>query len=175
MKVDRFVQPIAAAVAIFGTIDTVILAALIIYGVYLWFRGILPAMIRLGNGLASRQIAVFAKNDNLGSLVNLLKDSGLFREKNICPIAKTEDLGRAERAGVYLVFWPDWSDAIQEILDIKPDSCPLVVYAPIDQGRIPDAAMRNLDGKRNTAVTNFRGRLLNDIVTAMITTSYVPR
>jgi hypothetical protein len=32
--------------------------------------------------------------------------------------------------------------------------------------------MRNLDGKRHTAVTNFRGRLLNDIVTAMITTSY---
>jgi hypothetical protein len=172
---DQYIQPLASAVTIAGTIDTVILIALIIYGVYLWFSGILPAIIRLGNGLATRQIAVFAKNDNLGSLSHLLKDSGLFREKNICPIAKTEDVGRAEPASVYLVFWPDWSHAIDEILRIKPDSCPLIVYAPIDQGRIPDAIMKNLDGKRNTAVTNFRGRLLNDIVTAMITTSYVTR
>ena len=170
---DRFIQPLAATVALVGTIDTVILAALIIYGIYLWFRGILPAIIRLSNGLATRQIAVFAKNDNLGSLVNLLKDSGLFREKNICPVSKAEDVGRAERASVFLVFWPDWFDTIDEILRIKPDSCPLVVYAPIDHGRIPETTMKNLDGKRNTAVTNFRGRLLNDIVTAMITTSYV--
>lgn len=172
---DQYVQPLAAVIAIVGTIDTVILATLIIYGVYLWFRGILPAIIRLGNGLATRRIAVFAKNDNLESLVNLLKDSGLFREKNIRPIAKTEDVGRAERTSVYLVFWPDWSDTINEILRIKPDSCPFVVYAPIDRGRIPEATMKDLDGKRNTAVTNFRGRLLNDIVTAMITTSYVTR
>jgi hypothetical protein len=172
---NQYLQPFAAAIAIVGTIDSAILAALIIYGIYLWFRGILPAIIRLGNGLATRQIAVFAKNDNLGSLIHLLKDSGLFRDNNICPVSRTEDVGRAERASVYLVFWPDWSDAIDEILRIKPDSCPLIVYAPIDHGRIPDTAMKNLDGKRNTAVTNFRGRLLNDIVTAMITTSYVTR
>jgi len=172
---DQYIQPLASAVTIAGTIDTVILIALIIYGVYLWFSGILPAIIRLGNGLATRQIAVFAKNDNLGSLMHLLKDSGLFKDKNICPISKTEDLGRAERISLYLVFWPDWSDAIDEILRMKPDSCPLIVYAPFDHGKIPVDVMKNLDGKRNTAVTNFRGRLLNDMVTAMITTSYVSR
>lgn len=59
-----------------------------------------------------------------------------------------------------------------DILFMKPDECALVVYAPYDQGRIPDEQMKKLDGKRHTAVTNFRGRLLNDIVASMITTSY---
>jgi hypothetical protein len=98
-------------------------------------------------------------------------DSKLFREHNIYEIAKKEDFGRAEQASVYLVFWPDWTDSVREILNNKRDECALIVYAPYDRGRIPDEQMKQLDGKRNTAVTNFRGRLLNDIVTAMITTA----
>jgi hypothetical protein len=157
-------------IAVIGTIETLILIFGIGYAIYLWARGVLPALLRLGNGLATRKIAIFAKNDNLASLKNLLVDSRLFREKNICEIAKNEDFGRAEGASVYLVFWPDWTEGMDEILNKKSDHCALIVYAPQDRGRIPDDQMKRLDGKRNTAVTNFRGRLLNDIVTAMITT-----
>ena len=32
--------------------------------------------------------------------------------------------------------------------------------------------MKNLDGKRHTSVTNFRGRLLNDVVVSQITTQF---
>jgi hypothetical protein len=35
--------------------------------------------------------------------------------------------------------------------------------------------MKKIDGHRHTAVTNFRGRLLNDILTAMMTTAYEKR
>ena len=73
---------------------------------------------------------------------------------------------------MYLVVWHDWAADIVEILRQKPDQCALIVYAPYDRGRIPDGQMTLLDGKRHTAVTNFRGRLLNDIVASMITTSY---
>ncbi len=69
------------------------------------------------------------------------------------------------------MYWHDWANGISEILSKKPDKCAMVVYAPYDKGKIPDEQMKNLDGTRHTAVTNFRGRLLNDIVTAMITTS----
>lgn len=158
-----------------GAVEIVILLAATGYGVYLWLRGILPALIRLGGGLAARKIAVFAKNDNLASLVNLLLDSKLFKEKNIWTITKKEDLGRAERASVYLVLWRDWEEEIEDILAKKPDSCALIVYAPPDGGRIPNETMNRLEGTRNTAVANFRGRLLNDVVTAMITTSYETR
>ena len=83
-----------------------------------------------------------------------------------------EDIGKAEETSVYLVFWHDWVDNITQILDKKPDACALIVYAPYENGKISDEQMKNLDGKRHTAVTNFGGRLLNDIITSMITTGY---
>ena len=159
-------------IAIIGIIETVIFVIGIVYAVYLWIRGILPALFRLGNGLAKRKIAIFAKGDNLISLKSLLMDSRLFREKNICEIVKKEDIGKAEQASVYLVFWHDWTEDMAAILNGKPDGCALIVYAPRKFGPIPEKQMENLDGERNTAVTNFRGRLLNDIISSMITTGY---
>lgn len=157
---------------IVGAIETTILILGLIWGFSLWARGISPALFRLGNGLAKRKIALFAKGDNLSSLKHLLIDSKLFKEANIYEISKPGDIGRAESATMYLVVWHDWVEDIAEILRQKPDRCALIVYAPYDRGRIPDDQMKALDGKRHTAVTNFRGRLLNDIVASMITTSY---
>ena len=153
-------------------IEGVIVAIGIGYAIFLWTRGISPALLRLGNGLARRKIAIFAKSDNYSSIKNLLLDSKLFREKNICAITKKDDVGRATSTTMYLVYWPDWANDIDDILDQKADKCALIVYAPYDRGKIPDEQMKKLDGKRHTAVTNFRGRLLNDVVTSMITTSY---
>jgi len=154
-----------------GYISTIIVIAGVIAVVVVWLRGISPALYRLGNGLAKRKIAVFAKNDNAVSLKSLLTDSKLFKQENIFEITFKDDIGKAEEASVYLVHWHDWANDISEILSKKLDKCAMVVYAPYDKGKIPDEQMKNLDGKRHTAVTNFRGRLLNDIVTAMITTS----
>ena len=157
---------------IIATIETIVLVFGVVWGVVLWIRGILPALLRLGNGLAKRKIALFAKGDNITSLTHLLTDSALLKSKNLISITKPEDIGRAEPATMYLVVWSDWAKDIQAILDMKSDKCALIVYAPYEGGRIPDEQMKLLDGKRHTAVTNFRGRLLNDIVASMITTSY---
>jgi hypothetical protein len=166
------ITTISDLLALIGIVDTIILTYLIGRHVVLWARGISPALYRLGNGLANRKIAVFAKSDTLNSLKSLLIQSQLFREKNILSITKKDDIDMAEGASVYLMFWPDWKECQNDILAMKPDSCALIVYAPRSGGPIPEPDMINLDGKRHTAVTNFRGRLLNDIVTAMITTSY---
>jgi hypothetical protein len=150
---------------------TIIVIISVIAGAITWVMGIFPALYRLGNGLAKRKIAIFAKGDNVNSLKGLLTDSKLFKQKNIFEITNKGDIGKAEEASVYLVYWHDWAENISEILNKKPDKCAMVVYAPYNKGRIPDKQMENLDDKRHTAVTNFRGRLLNDIVTAMITTN----
>ncbi len=155
-----------------GVLESILFIGGLIYALTLWARGVFPALLRLGNGLAKRRIALFAKGDNMSSLKSLLMDSKLFKAKNICEIGMTKDIGRAESATMFLVFWPDWAADMPEILNKKSDECALIVYAPYDKGRIPDEQMKNLDGKRHTAVTNFRGRLLNDIVASMITTSY---
>ena len=167
MWLDPFLKTVA-------TIDTILLIIIVARAVILWLMGISPVLLRLGNGLAKRKIAIFAKNDNVASLKSLLMDSKLFREKNIFVITNKNDIGIAEKASIYLVYWHDWEADIDEILNKKPDKCALVVYAPYNKGRLTDENMVKLDGKRHTAVTNFRGRLLNDIVTSMITTSYEP-
>src|SRR6266850_7700509 len=156
---------------IIGLIETAILVLAIVYSFILWTRGIFPALLRLGNGLAKREVAIFAKESHLSSLKSLLMDSKLFREKNMKGITVREDFGRAESTTLYLVYWPDWADDISDILAMKPDECALIVYAPSGQGRISDNQMALLDSKRHTTVVNFRGRLLNDIVASMITTS----
>lgn len=155
-----------------GLAEAAFLVFGIAYGFYLWCAGIFPVLLRLGNGLARRRIAIFAKGDNLTSIKGLLLDSKLFKEKNIRVVTQSNNMEASADASVYIVYWPDWSADISAILERKPDSCALIVYQPYDQGRIPDDQMKMLDGKRHTAVTNFRGRLLNDIVTSMITTSY---
>ena len=172
---NQYTEGAKAFVDIVGGIDTVILIIGIAAGVFLWLRGISPVLYRLGNGLARRKIAIFAKGDNRASLKSLLIDSRLFKEKNIYEISGVKDVGKCEDASVYLVFWHDWANDIGEILSKKPDKCALVVYAPYDLEKIPIAQMKALDGHRHTAVTNFRGRLLNDIVMSMITTNYEQR
>lgn len=154
-----------------GAIESILFIGGIVYAVALWANGVLPALVRLGNGLAKRKIALFAKADNARSLKSLLIDSKLFKTSNIIEIEKRDDIGRAEAATIFLVLWHDWASAIEEILRKKSDQCPLIIYAPHDKGKIPDAEMAKLDGHRHTAVTNFRGRLLNDIVVSIITTT----
>ncbi len=165
-------EQILKLLAFIGVIETIVLVIGIVWGFILWTRGVFPALYRLGNGLARRKIAIFAKTENFNSLNNLLIDSGLFSKSNICHIAKKEDIGACEKSTLYLVYWHDFSDSLDEILRKKPDNCPLVVYSPKNQFPIPQDQVEKIDGHRNTALSNFRGRLLNDIVTSLITTSY---
>lgn len=155
-----------------GYCATVVVVVTAIRVAILWARGVLPVLLRLGNGLANRKIAVFAKGDEQHSLLELLGDSGLFKRSNIIGVRSDVDFGRAEVATVFLVYWPDWVENLSAILDMKSDSTALVVYAPQDRGLIPAEALTELNKKRNVVVNNFRGRLLNDLVSCLITTSY---
>lgn len=146
-----------------------------LWAIVTWFTGLLPSIIRLGNGFAKRKISIFAKSNNLSSLKDLLTDSGLFWKKNIIEITKTDDFGKSEGSTLFLVYWPDWKNEILQIRDKKMDKEALVIYAPKSKGFIPEEIMAELDKARNVTVTNFRGRLLNDMVTAMITTGYTKK
>ena len=47
-----------------GRISSAIIVIGILLGIYGWSRGIIPAIVRLGNGFAKRKIAIFAKGDH---------------------------------------------------------------------------------------------------------------
>lgn len=155
-----------------GYIITITFIGGLISGIILWIKGIFPVLYRLGKGLAGRKIAIFAKDNNLNSLRDLLIHSGLFYINNIYSITGKESFGIMEKATVYLVYWPDFKDEIEQIVDNTKDGTALIIYAPHNLGIIPEDQMEKINSKRNAAVSNFRGRLLNDIVTSMITTSF---
>lgn len=157
---------------ILGWISTAIVLIASLYAGYLCVTGFVPVLIRLGNGLKRRKIAIFAKGDSMSSLEALFKDSDLFNTKNIIHISDSGDFGRADKASVFLVHWPDWPDDMPRIVTLKKDRTALVVYAPQGKGFLPPATMELLEGERNVVLANFRGRLLNDIVVSLITTGY---
>jgi hypothetical protein len=160
---------------ILGYIATMVVLVTAVLAIFAWFKGLLPAILRLGNGLAKRKISIFAKSDNLSSLINLLVDSGLFLKSNVTEITKEKDFGKSESSTLLLVYWPDWKNKMIQIRNLKKDNEALVIYAPKSTGNIPENIMAKLDEKRNVTVVNFRGRLLNDMVTAMITTGYMKK
>jgi hypothetical protein len=155
-----------------GRVTAILFLLTLAYGIYAWSRGILPALIRLGNGLSRRKIAIFAKGDHLRGLESLLSDSKLFNRNNVIDISAESDFGRAEQATLFLVFWDDWQDKIDKILSLKKDGTALIVYAPSGPRSIPEDKLKELDGKRNVTLANFRGRLLNDIVVSLMTSGY---
>lgn len=165
-------EQIKSVLDVVGYFSTTIVVITTVYAAYLIFSGFMPALIRLGNGLKKRKIAIFAKGDQLKSLQAIFEDSELFDTRNIIPIADHGDLGRAEKASVFLVYWPDWHNYLTEILAKKRDKTALIIYSPQGQGFLPKEAIEQLERHRNVVLANLRGRLLNDIVTSLITTGY---
>jgi hypothetical protein len=145
----------------------------LVVAVALWFSGVLPVVLRLGFGLTRRKVAIFARDANLLSLQSLLTDSKLFKEKRILGVPTIGDLGRMEEASVLLLQWSDWGNDIESVLAKKADNVALIIHAL--PGTIPPLMMERLNTFRNVGVTNFRGRLLNDLITCLITTGYEKR
>ena len=163
---------IVKILTVVGYGSSIIVLVTVFVSIFLWWRVIFPVLLRLGNGLAKRKIAIFAKGDNLMSLKNLLLDSKLFKKTKVVEISVNADIGKAEAVSLFLVSWPDWGNDIVDILNKKKDGTALIVYAPQDKGFIPNETIAKLNNHRNVTITNFRGRLLNDLVVSMITTSY---
>jgi hypothetical protein len=155
---------------VLGGLTSLLMLAAMIYTIYLILRGVIPVWIRLGKGLSKRKIAVFA-NGEFDSLKSMLVDSGIFKESNVVKIDKNS-LEKAEDMTLFLVHWKSFESEIENILELKKDYAALVIYAPQIEGLIDKAALEKINQKRNAIIVNFRGRLLNDILTSMITTGY---
>ena len=145
----------------------------ILYTIYLIIKGVFPVWYRLGMGLSKRKIAIFAEEE-FDNLSNILIDSNIFEKKNIVKIDK-QSMRKAESITLLLVHWKCFEAEIDYILNIKSDSDALIVYAPQQEGRIDENNLEKINLERNSIIVNFRGRLLNDILTCMITTSYEKR
>jgi hypothetical protein len=154
-----------------GGVSTVVVLIGMIYVAYLYLSGILPVLQRIGMGLAKREIAIYADADNFANLKNTLVDSKIIKEKNIMHV-DMNSLKKGENATLKLVHWKSSKKRFDEILNLKKDTDALIVYAPRNEGELDNKHMKTIANARNIMLVNFRGRLLNDILGAMMMTSY---
>jgi hypothetical protein len=147
-----------------------LLLALAALGLYAWLSPIFLALYRLGRGLSRRNIAILARGDNLRRLESLLLDSRLFSRQRLILVPDESRLDLATRGHLLLLAWEDWGGQLEEVLRRKGERAALVIYAP--PGTIPPEQLKRIDGERHAVVANFRGRLLNDIVVSLITTTF---
>lgn len=155
-------------------------ATLIIVGVLVnlifWTLGIAPLLLRLGFGRWLRKIAIVANDEFYNILKTDLADSGIFRENNISQIT-SNNLSKIIDHYLLLVHYQSFSEEnIQNILRDKKSAAGMIFYypefSPKDGKMIPEDIIKQINCKENTTIVNFRGRLLNDIVTTLITTGY---
>ncbi len=161
---------------IFGGIAaTVVLLGFLLNFVF-WILGIWPLLWRLGFGRWTRKIAIVANAELYNQLKKDLVDSGIFRENNISQIS-SQSLAEVKDRDLLLVHYQSFSeDQIKIILGNKKSRAGMVFYYPLFSSKngkkISDEMFKQISSKENTTVVNFRGRLLNDIITTLITTSY---
>lgn len=158
---------------IVGGISVSIAFIAIVYKVICFFWGVTPLVLRLGIALWKRKVAVFGNAESFSSFKLMLIDSGVFKESNIDRI-DLMDLAKAKKFDIYLVDWASSSSYINAIFDCRPSQqTPVIIFAAPKS--IPDDELSSIANKSNTVIVNFRGRLMNDLLTSLVTTSYDKR
>lgn len=141
-----------------------------LYKVICWIFGITPIVFRLGIALWKRRVAIFGSVEVYESIKASLLDSKIFKEQNIIHI-KLDNIDKAKDETIFLVDWDTFGDKIEQIFSVRKNhQTAIVIYAK--PASIPQDKMNDIANRANTVVVNFRGRLLNDILTSLITTSY---
>lgn len=134
-------------------------------------RGILLPLWRLGIGLSKRDIVIIASSEDGDSLKRLVEQSKLFSRKRIYKVSVRSDIEDIKNASIILFKYSGSPFNLKEVIERKNDNSALVVYAKV--GEITERSEWDLmDELRNVSVCNLRGRLLNDLLTLMMTTGY---
>lgn len=153
-----------------GGITIVFSVILIVARISIWTFGISPIIFRLGVALWKRKIAVFGDLGSYESLRTSLIDSRIFGKKNIEHI-QGNNIEKAKGMTIFLVDWTTFGARIDDVFSARrDDQTAIVIYAL--PGSIPTEQMSAIANRPNTVVVNFRGRLLNDVFTSLITTRY---
>lgn len=157
-----------------GLITTAISVLIFLTAVFAWFFGISPLLYRLGLGRWRRKIMILANADNYNSLKRDLVESGIFRSKNIDQISD-QNLSNVKDSNLLLLHYKSFTDdQIKTILRNKKASAGMVVYFPdySSKNKIPEDINNLINNEPHCVVVNFRGRLVNDVLVTLLSTSY---
>jgi len=158
-----------ALVEVVGWLMIAVVIITVIITFVAWMKGILKPLWRLGLGLSRKKITVIASQKDSESLVNLIKSSHIFTTKNIFKIISKEDSEDIKRSNVILFKYSGAPFTLKQVLKKKHDDSAIVIYAK--PGEIQNSEdWKLMDEYRNISVCNLKGRLLNDLLTLMMTT-----
>lgn len=151
--------------AIFGTLSLIALAI----GA---FTRLGKAAWRFGLALLRKQIKVVADTEDYDTIYHDLIVSGLINSKNIVRVSK-ESLSDLQDAFMIIVSCGYLtSDGFARVVDGKSSRCGLVVYCPPEKGRMSSDDFSHLNSAPFSTLCNFRGRLVNDVLLMMLSTSF---
>jgi hypothetical protein len=151
----------------FGGLTATIAILTFLFGLIGRLYGVTPLAFRIANALYRRRIAILGDVAAQASMEEVLHDSDIFRKKNIVKIG-LDNIDKVKDETILLVDWQSCAQHINEILAAKRHKTALIIFAK--HQAIPVATMDTITNRSNTVIVNTRGRLLNDVLNALITT-----
>lgn len=159
-----FDHPAVKTLKTLGSISSLIILVAVVLA---WIFGIYPILKRLGIGRWKRKIGIFANDADFDKLKNSLTDSGVFRECNIEKLIESE-IEQAKTQSLIIVEWSEFGKQIEQIYNYRStQTVPVIIFAA--PGSINPDQIKDIANRPHTVVVNFRGRLLNDVLTSLMT------
>lgn len=169
-NINKIAAAISAFFSLVGTIGTIVSWALAIGFIFLAVMGLVRPAYRFGKGIAWKKVFIVADSNTRQELKGDLERSGIIRKRNI--LEKTDgqisDLTTARL--IILEYGYLGEEKIQEIVSSKCSDCGVLIYAKPKE--ISDESMSQLNRSQHVSVVNFRGRLVNEILLLLISTSF---
>ena len=157
----------------FGYISSVIILVGFVWAFVQWLRGIIPLSIRASK-IRQNKVAVFAKGANITELMDSMNGTKLFGKSSFKEVSTIGNLSACEESRIFVLHWADWGADIDTVLAKKTSQTGLIVYAP--HGVIvPGQDMSKLQNHNFVTLTNFRGRLINDLLAMAIAIRYAKK
>lgn len=175
MDIDFFKSIFNLLSNFFGCIETICTGLGIAAGLAIFagsLAGVTQAMCRFGLALCAKRIVVIAGSDDFIDIKHDLVNSGLIKEKNIQHITNRH-LDEVQSALLVIIVYGYLEyEEFSAVARGKKTQCGLIVYCPPEKGRIDSQGMNLLSMIPFTALCNFRGRMVNDVLLMMLSTSF---
>lgn len=174
MENSGIVSGIVNVVNIAGLICTSVCIVATIGTVIVWSRFIIPVLRRFGMVIWKRQIAIVSNDPSLVTSIEIdLTSTHMLRKKNLCgiPINNLKDL---PKYSVVIIDCGSFSEEakLAKVIDDMDASIGVVLYCRPGCKRLSDELMMKVNNSSRVILTNFRGRLVNDIVASLVSTPY---
>ena len=172
MTSNEIIQLIRITLEVIGAVTIVIAIIGGLATFFGWTMGISMVMKRLGLGRWYRKVLIISDVSNGTSLKKDLIDSGVFREKNIIVIGE-QNISDVKSSDLMLLdYWSISPEKALTAIANKQSHAGLVVYSPMKKGRIADEVTERINDEPFTTLVNMRGRLVNDLLITLMSTSY---